>query len=467
MNIYLPVEVKVRELEGKTLTALAAAERGHTVILGNKKDTLNLAKVGHLPPGVVHDKSLTPGQYKIENFNRLKNHGHLITAQDEESGLLDESYNRFAKRRFSKETVSLADQIFTWGGHDQASLQEIYPDFKSKFNATGSPRVDFWRSEFDGYYPDDTSSEKPTIFFASNFGSPIDENTFWDRIARLREAGYFERDPKMEKYIYENTAYQFRLLHRFVELIREVAETFPEAQVFVRPHPVESVAAWKMLLGTGSDVIVKREGSISGIIRNSSLLIHNGCTSALEAAATGLPRIAYRPIPHPIEREIPNNLSIQVSSITEVKEAVRNILEKKRNESFEQAEKRAGEILEGRLSNLSGELAADRMVDAWTELGEADLYKTSTPKELMAYKPDESIDIKTSLKHKAVQLRNAVTGQTRKDRSLDASLKTSHKFPGLSDREMDNLVQRLQKTLNRFDDVKKERFGEKSFIFFK
>ena len=68
MNIYLPIEVKVRELEGKTLLALTAAERGHTVIIGEKKDTINLAKKGILPPGIVHDKSLTPGEYKIKNF---------------------------------------------------------------------------------------------------------------------------------------------------------------------------------------------------------------------------------------------------------------------------------------------------------------------------------------------------------------------------------------------------------------
>ena len=34
MNIYIKIEVKNREFEGRLLLALAAAERGHTVILG-------------------------------------------------------------------------------------------------------------------------------------------------------------------------------------------------------------------------------------------------------------------------------------------------------------------------------------------------------------------------------------------------------------------------------------------------
>jgi surface carbohydrate biosynthesis protein len=202
MNIYLPIEVKLRELEGKMLLAMVAAERGHVVIIGEKKDTLNLAKAGKLPPGVVHDKSFTPGQYKIDYFKKLKEYGHFISGQDEETGLLDESFDDFATRRFSEETISLADKVFAWGAHDAQSLREIYPNYKNRIIATGSPRVDLWRSEFDSYYKKSTTVRNPDILVASNFGYPIDENPFWNRVARLRKAGYFERDPEMEKYLY-------------------------------------------------------------------------------------------------------------------------------------------------------------------------------------------------------------------------------------------------------------------------
>ena len=38
MNIYIPIEVKTREIESRTLLALAAAERGLVVVLGGKED---------------------------------------------------------------------------------------------------------------------------------------------------------------------------------------------------------------------------------------------------------------------------------------------------------------------------------------------------------------------------------------------------------------------------------------------
>lgn len=465
MNIYLPIEVKVRELEGKTLLALIAAEKGHTVILGEKKDTLNLAQTPHLPPGIVHDKSLTPGDYKIKNFTRLKKHGHLITGQDEESGLLDESFDSFAKRRFSAETVSMADKIFAWGRHDQSSLQKIYPEYAEKIIATGSPRVDFWRNEFDNYYKDSTSGLKSYIFIASNFGFPIDENLFWDRIARLRKAGYFERDPEMEKYMYENTAYQYRLLHEFVTMIRQLSDAFPDQTILVRPHPVESIDAWHKLLGELPNVIIERKDTISGWIRNAAVLVHNGCTSALEAAVSGLPRIAYRPIPHEIEREIPNNTSLHAFSMNELKTMISDILRKGTTKGLEEAEGKSREIVNQRISSLSGSFAAEKIVEEWKRLADAANLTTSTVQELIELKPEKKINLKFKFKKTAVQIRDVIFGSSKEERKNQKLLKSGHKFPSLEDEEMEDKISKLRSTLGRFDEVQAVRFGEKSFIF--
>lgn len=472
MNIYLPIEVKVRELEGKMLLALIAAERGHTVIIGEKKDTLHLAKSGHLPPGIVHDKSLTPGDYKIKDFIMLKDHGHLITAQDEESGLLDESFDHFAKRRFSEETVSRVDKIFAWGKHDAESLKKIYPEYSEKVVTTGSPRVDFWRKEFDAFYRKDQNGLKPDVLIASNFGYPIDENPFWNRIARLRKAGYFERDPAMERYMYENSAYQYRLLYCFVEMIRALSKSFPGIQILVRPHPVESIDTWHKLVGEIPNVTIQREGTISGWIRNASVLIHNGCTSALEASVSGMPRIAYRPIPHELEREIPNNTSVHAFSYDELKKMVADILENGKTEGTDEAEKLTAEILSSRFSSLTGKLATEKIVNEWIALGESAGLNHSTMTDLIEIKSKRIKELKNenfkrNLKRKAVDIRNFILRQSRPENKNSNLLKTGHKFPYLNDDEVDKIVSDLQSSINRFHDLTIRRFGEKSFILSK
>lgn len=466
MNIYIPIEVKVRELEGRGLLALVAAERGHTVILGEKKDTINMAKHGLLPPGIVHDKSLTPGDYKIENFQLLKKHGHMITAQDEESGLLDESFDVFAKQRFSKATLTLADKVFAWGLHDKNSLCAIYPEFAGNIVTTGSPRVDFWRKEFSRYFGQQAMPNKPYIFIVSNFGSPLDMNTLWDRVARLREAGYFERDLNMERYMYENTAYQLKLLYHFIEMVRHLSKVYPGNSILLRPHPVESVDGWKKLVGSFPNVVIERKGTISKWIRNSSVLIHNGCTSAIEAAAAGIPRVAYRPIPHELERDIPNQTSINAFSIEEITYHISEILKGKKTSAEKEAEISAGKILEQRFANTAGKFSADIIVDEWEKIGKSAGLRTSTINELRDCKIPETISLKKKIIKKAVNLKHLIFQPAKKENKGGKLLNTSHKFPSLNDEEMQELVEKLQLTLNRFQDVEFVRFGEKSFILY-
>lgn len=472
MNIYLPIEVKVREFEGKMLLALEAAERGHVVVIGEKKDTINLAKAGHLPPGIVHDKSLTPGDYKVKNFKDLKRHGHIITAQDEESGLLDESFDKFAKQRFSGDTLSLADRVFAWGNHDSNSLKKNYPDFADRIVTVGSPRVDFWREEFDPYFSLKENRERPYIFVASNFGFPIDENPFWNKVARLRKAGYFDRDPEMEQFMYENTAYQYRLLYHFIEAVRKLSKDFPDIDIVVRPHPVESIDAWKKLMGEYPNVIIERKGTISRWIRNALVLIHNGCTSALEAAVSNIPRIAYRPIPNEIEREIPNNTSLHTFSYKELKEKVKDLIETGSFNQWGEVVKRTEKIISERLASTKGKMAAEKIVDEWETLGSThDLNHAESKKLLDIYlylsKQKKRRRVVQKIKIKAVDIRNLITGQKRDDSNQGNLLKSTHKFPYLHKEEVDETIRSVQDTLKRYKNVRSIQFGQNSYIISK
>lgn len=472
MNIYLPIEVKARELEGKMLLALEAAGRGHTVVIGKKQDTLNLAKAGSLPPGIVHDKSLTPGEYKIRNFEQLKQHGHVITAQDEESGLLDESFDKFAKQRFSEDTISLTDRVFAWGDHDASSLKKIYPEYAGRIIKTGSPRVDFWRTEFAPYFSTETERRKPFLLVASNFGFPIDENPFWNKVARLRGAGYFDRDPDMEQFMYENSAYQYRLLYYFIEAVRKLSADFPEMDILVRPHPVESLDAWNKLMGDYSNVFIERKGTISRLIRNSFLLMHNGCTSALEASVSKTPRVAYRPIPHEIEREIPNETSIHAFSYPELKDTIQSYFDGNLSEKMEGVTQKTNQIISGRLANTSGRFAAEEIVDQWEKLQTTNGLPESDLQELLRLYREVSNKRRRKqmiqrLKVKAVNFRNLFTGQKRDQPKRGNLLKTSHKFPYLNMGEVTDIIMNIRKATGKYGEISTVQFGENSYILFK
>ena len=69
MNIYLHVEISIRELDSKLLLAVIAASRGHQVLISDISEIERGFRKGILNPGIFHTKSITPSDIKI-NFHK-------------------------------------------------------------------------------------------------------------------------------------------------------------------------------------------------------------------------------------------------------------------------------------------------------------------------------------------------------------------------------------------------------------
>ena len=135
-NIYLPIEIKRRELYSRIYIAIFAATKGYRVILGKKNRFHEFYK--KLKPGNYISKS--NGENNIEYFKNLKNLGHKILYIDEE-GLM--SFNKeFTHRRVTKKSLELIDTYFTWGSKHQSDMIDLFPDFRNKFKVVGNPRFD-------------------------------------------------------------------------------------------------------------------------------------------------------------------------------------------------------------------------------------------------------------------------------------------------------------------------------------
>ena len=126
MNIYIQVEVSSRELDSKLLLATLAAARGHQVIVSSVREILSGIKRGILPPGIFHTKSLSPGIEKIARHQSIIDTGSMITSIDEEGGLIDHGYDRFARARYSEKSIGQSSAVFGWGSEDVDTLKRIY-----------------------------------------------------------------------------------------------------------------------------------------------------------------------------------------------------------------------------------------------------------------------------------------------------------------------------------------------------
>ena len=452
MNIYIKVEIKSRELESRLLLALVAAERGHSVLIGPQKQTIGATVNGILKPGIVHDKSLSPGPGKIEAMKRSTQAGCIYTSQDEESGLLDEDYSDFAKSRFSEETLRMVHRVFAWGEHDRSGVIAMYPTAKSKIVATGNPRVDLWRADLSEYFKEQKYGELSNyIMIPSNFGGPLANRRMWQRLSFERSSGYYQRGVG-EFRQYDLEAYSIGLLMFFVKSIRGIAAAFPDTNIVVRPHPIESEEAWLGHLGEIPNVRVNMSGSAGSWIRNASVIVHNGCTTGLEAAVCGKPVIAYRPLKSEFEWEIPNQVSYQVENESELLDVIGFVLRTKHLPA-EMDLDGIQELFNRRFANLQGRLAGDRIVDEWEKL---DNGRLSMPNRWSKIKVGE---IYRSAK--------GTIGAIKRLATLDygtASRKLSYKFPPIGHSEIMGIVSRFRFALKRFDNIKVRLLDERLIL---
>lgn len=324
MNIYIHVEIAARELDSKLLLAVVAASRGHDVLISDVGTMMKGAQIGALAPGIFHTKSLTPSIKKLARHKALVDEGFAITSIDEESGLIDHGYEKFAVIRYSEETVAQASAVFGWGAEDSQTLKRIYSKHASKVHQTGSTRADLWRSRFNHYWGVPKGlPKKPYLLVSSNMGSANNIRPFHERIQSERCAGYFQRDPERFLVRFGVIAESYRMTAAFIEAIRYLADKSKGSyDIVLRPHPVENIEAWQIYLEGVPNAHIIREGSITAWVNNAFAVLHNGCTTALEATISGIPVVTYIPFKQEYARDLPNELGVHCESLEALSSAI-------------------------------------------------------------------------------------------------------------------------------------------------
>lgn len=314
--LYLPIETWSREYHAKVLLALHAVKNGWQVIIGPKSQMHR--RLSRLPQGVV----LQFGFHKNHSAEMKKIHeyGHKVVSGDEE-GLVTLNSEHYKRFRVSKETLAQCDKCFCWGNVHAQMLCEVDPSIVSKLRVTGNPRMDLLKTEFRDLIEQEAKVLRKKygrfILLNGNFGSfnhamGIDY-TFESIVSKGWAA-----TPEDKDFHHRRIELQGRFFKAFQEVLPKIANQ--HRKVVVRPHPSESLVPWQQLSSAyPSTIIVVREGNIIPWLQASEVVLHNGCTTAVEAFVLGKPVISYRPeIISNLETKLPNEISIQVKSEKEL-----------------------------------------------------------------------------------------------------------------------------------------------------
>jgi surface carbohydrate biosynthesis protein len=434
-SLLLPVETLNREFDGKLLLGLHAVENGWRVVLGHR-DSLHR----HLPdmePSIYFSKGFRSGNRRM--FQIVAGLGHPIVALDEE-GLVPIS-DEIMLLKMDKDVLSKLRMAFVWGD-DNVRLYSGVDDLKTvSVIPTGNPRIDLMRPELRLYFDDAIAGIRQRFgrfaLFNSNFAMV---NHFIPEKTRFKVADWVpeERRQTLKSGV---LAHKADLFKAFRALIPKLAEALGDTTLVIRPHPSENRQPWIDATKGLDNVHVVHEGSVVPWLAAADVLIHNGCTSAVEASIIGTPALAYRPISSDeFDPPLPNRLSREFTEDKGIISAVVDVLGKKKPKSLKLDAKRRS-LLSTHVCGLEGALACERIMYEIERHGDVLRHKRSLP---------DYISARARHVLRTVNRNVSTLGEERHKKNDYAS----HKFPQIPECEVTVRIERFKRALGKFGDVR-------------
>ena len=358
--LYIPIETWSREFHSKLLLALEAVKNDWNVVIGPKTEMQRWFY--KLPKGIV----LQFGYHKnfFKQYKKLKEYGHKVASIDEE-GLVTLNPEFYRRYRVSENTLSECDLCFAWGNKHAEMLKYSQPEIAKKIKIVGNPRIDLCRKELRKPIELDAEAIRGKfgkfILINGNFGSfnhSKGREYTWNSLA---SKGWLDT-PEDRQYHETRIELQGSIFKSFKELIPFLVQN-TSLNIVIRPHPSESMIPWLVMSEKYNNrVYVERSGNVLPWIMASEILLHNGCTTAIEAFILNKPAISFRPkksIDH--EAILPHAVSNQAVNRQEVIELIQEIIPLHENNYNERLK-----YLSDYITSLNGEYSYEKIVN---ELG--------------------------------------------------------------------------------------------------
>lgn len=455
--LILPIETKVREFHAKLLLSYFAAEKGFNVILGEQNEIHRHLK--YLPRGIYIDKSIA--RTKTKSFQKTKDLGNRVVAWCEE-GLTFRDRDTYLKERISIDSYNLVDIFFAWG-EVQAKTVEIKVDNRhNKIICTGNPRFDLLRRPYRAIFSSEAEIIRERygrfILINSNFSR---FNHFYGRdfvIKTLKEQGRI-RNQEEETFFIKWADYLGEMYAHFLSMTRYLSKIFPDYTIIIRPHPSENQETWKEQTKELDNVKIIHEGNAISWILASEVMIHNSCTTGVEAFVLEAPVICYCPVTSEIfDSVLPNSISRKAHSEDELADLLKKALADPSGYALQDHQGAdVNAFIENYIKGLNGPTACENIVSALRDL--ADRYpKLNHPQRLS---PIASIWRKIESYAYVIKpiLRRIIKGKT------GGSGYLRQKFPGLDLQEVQQVSVLLHNIRDRFTSIKVQAVPDTNSCF--
>ena len=339
-----------------------------------------------------------------------------------------------------------------------------YPDLphETPIHITGNPRSDLLRTELRAFYDAERRQIRERygdfILVNTNFNHI---NAFGEDLNLFQSAAKPGEKPKFGRaargmslaYAEGLRDHKTAVFESFQQMIPALEEAFPDYTIVVRPHPTEKHDVYHAIAAHCQRVEVTNDGNVVPWLMAARALVHNGCTTGVEAYVMGLPAVSYRAAVD--ERyddgfyRLPNLISHQCFSLQELTATLGKILTGAIG-SANGDDREA--LIKHYLAAQQGPLACERMVAVLDDIGHN--MQSASP-------PSGGTRIQQWVIAKALYLARWV--QPRLPGSHNRPEFQQHRFPGIEIEDLRRRIARFQDILGQTKKPQPEPLFDKIF----
>jgi surface carbohydrate biosynthesis protein len=323
--LLFPVETIVRELDYRLILAVLCARPDWQIIFGHHVHLVRVAR--NIKNAVVLLKDTWGNLYDIYKKNNIR-----VIHLDEEGGIYPgskQNWGNFLQDRLDINKLREKDYVCTWGSFQKKYYQAFNSACSNNIVATGNPRFELGSLKYRKLYSDEFKKIQKrygriilinTNFVSNNCAGP--DESF--KMYKVDSENIDLRNLYFDEYLYSESNKT-----NYINLINKLSGFFTNHTIVLRPHPSENIHTYETFFKYIPRAVVTREGTLNAWLLASEVLIHNGCTTAVEGYQCGMPIVNYMPVSDErFDIVLPNLLGTTCRTAVEVLTTLESIFAK-------------------------------------------------------------------------------------------------------------------------------------------
>lgn len=443
-SLLFPVETINRELDYRLALAVLAADKHNRIFIGLHETLMRLAK--RLKGGVYLGKNAIRPHFPdaLDDYHILKEQDFVFVHFDTEGAVYpgdEDRWRQILRQRLDPRHLDADDFVCTWGEFQREVYCEMDPACGANIRTTGHPRFDLYQRRWRSYFAADAARLRARFgdFLLINTNMARANNKMGTNFIFSPYNGFRPEDLDSRINTVRDWARQNEQLSRFVRLVHRLHVVFPDVPIVLRPHPSEDPAFYRLVFQGMPSVNVLHEGPVAPWLLACRCMIHDGCTTGLEAYLGGVPIINYRPVDDSArELFLPNLFGVRCKSEGEVVDRLVELFNHRRGRTTFDDPTMVDHRARRLLNNFRGE-SFPAMLEVLDE-AQSLVKSTDSPPDIALHTEESFYDTMESVKRllRPLSARHRI-----------ASAYSRGKFPGLDAQDVACRLARLESITSR------------------